>query len=74
MHTKDFIFDSHGYIYIYEFTFFVLDFERRPVGYRGNFLRQNIWKSTKKKNVKSVFQFPRECWLSIIYVVIEDQS
>jgi hypothetical protein len=22
---------------------------------------------------KSVDQFPRECWLSIIYVVIEDQ-
>jgi hypothetical protein len=22
---------------------------------------------------KSVVQFPRECWLSIIYVVIEDQ-
>ena len=23
---------------------------------------------------KSVVQFPRECWLSIIYVFIEDQS
>ena len=30
--------------------------------------------SLTKVSLKSVVQFPRECWLSIIYVVIEEQT
>jgi hypothetical protein len=45
---------------------FSLNSEKALIFFVYSFLDQGIIE-------KSVVQFPRECWLSIIYVVIEDQ-